>query len=149
MPIIKTAGALSSILHPSSQPHTVIIPITGSTRAPSLAACLTCTGSRATYWHLLSLLKFQFNWRLDAVAGVLIGLFKCQLHQVLVVRPRHVATQENDDIGQNLYGKTKNRRNKKKLVKSNIIICFHLILKTFVHLRSQNNSLFWSFQCVF
>lgn len=57
-----------------------------------------------SHWplYLLSLLKLQFNWGFDAVAGVLVGLFKCQLHQVLMVCPSHVATHENDNIGQNL-----------------------------------------------
>lgn len=57
--------------------------------------------------YLLSLLKLQFNGGLDAVAGVLVSLLECQVHQVLVVRPSHVSTDENNDIGQNLYRKTR------------------------------------------
>lgn len=54
--------------------------------------------------YLLSLLKLQLNRGLDTVACVLVSLFECQLHQMFVVRPCHVATHENDNIGHNLYG---------------------------------------------
>lgn len=49
--------------------------------------------------HLLVLLKLQFNGGLDAVAGVLVGLFKSQVHQVFVVRSSQVPTGEDDHIG--------------------------------------------------
>lgn len=47
-------------------------------------------------------LKLQLDGRLDAVAGVLVGLPEGQVHQVLVVRPRQVATGEDDHVGQDL-----------------------------------------------
>lgn len=65
--------------------------------------------------YLLPLLKFQLDGRFDAVAGVLVGLFKRQLHEVLVVRSCHVATQENDNICQNLF-KNRGEREKNKNV---------------------------------
>lgn len=52
--------------------------------------------------YLLMLLKLQLDGRLDAVAGVLVGLFERQLHQMLVVRPGQVTTGEDDHIGQDL-----------------------------------------------
>lgn len=48
-------------------------------------------------------LKLQFDRGLDAVAGVLVGLFKGKIHQVLVVCARHVPTDEDDDVGQDLH----------------------------------------------
>lgn len=45
------------------------------------------------------LLKLQLNGGLDTVAGVLVGLFKSQVHQVLVVRPGQVPTSEDDHVG--------------------------------------------------
>lgn len=87
-----------------------------SNRSPSLKPwnCSHHRHTRDEVWtplYLLSLLKFQFDGRFDAVAGVVIGLFKRQLHEVLVVRPCHVAAQKNDNIGQNLF---KSRGEKKK-----------------------------------
>lgn len=52
--------------------------------------------------YLLVLLKLQLNGGLDAVAGVLVGLFESQVHQVFVVRPGKVSTGEDDHVGQDL-----------------------------------------------
>jgi len=49
------------------------------------------------------LLGFQFDGRLDAVAGVLVRLFKSQIHQVFVIGSRHISTDEDDDISQDLH----------------------------------------------
>lgn len=49
------------------------------------------------------LLRFQFDGRLDAVAGVVVRLFKSQIHQVFVIGSRHISTDEDDDISQNLH----------------------------------------------
>lgn len=91
--------------------NTIIIT---TARTQSITACLTVARSPVirTYWqlYLLSFLKLQFNGGLDAVAGVLISLFQCQLHQMLVVCSRHVATQENYNVGQDLH---RNKRQKK------------------------------------
>lgn len=48
--------------------------------------------------YLLVLLKLQLNGRLDAVAGVLVGLLQRQVHQVFVVRSCQVPTDEDDDV---------------------------------------------------
>lgn len=47
-------------------------------------------------------LKLQFDGRLDAVAGVVVGLFKSKIHQVFVIRSGHISTDEYDDICQDL-----------------------------------------------
>lgn len=52
--------------------------------------------------YLLVLLKLQLDGGLDAVAGVLVGLLQCQVHQVLVVRSCQVPADEDDDVGQDL-----------------------------------------------
>lgn len=53
--------------------------------------------------YLLMLLGFQFDGRLDAVAGVVVCLFKSQIHQVFVIGSRHVSTDEDDDVSQDLH----------------------------------------------
>lgn len=65
--------------------------------------------------YLLVFLKLQLDGRLDAVAGVLVGLPEGQVHQVLVVRPRQVAAGEDDHVGQDLQRfkvETKPQQNK-------------------------------------
>lgn len=44
-------------------------------------------------------LKLQFDGRLDAIAGVVVGLFKSEIHQVFVIRSGHISTDEDDNIG--------------------------------------------------
>lgn len=83
--------------------------------------------------NLLPLLKLKLNGRLDAVAGVVVGLLQGQLHQVFVVCSCHVPTDENDDIGQNLRKKNENtkiRPQEKLIHKYNIYydICNKLII---------------------
>lgn len=58
--------------------------------------------SLCLFVYLLVLLKLQLNGGLDAVAGVLVGLFESQVHQVFVVRPGKVSTGEDDHVGQDL-----------------------------------------------
>lgn len=124
LPSLSTSSSCSSHLHmihfsfisfSATEIITIINTIIITTACTqSITACLTLTCSPVikTHWrlYLLSFLKLQFNGGLDAVAGVLISLFKCQLHQMLVVCSRHVATHENYNIGQNLHrnkGQTK------------------------------------------
>ena len=66
--------------------------------------------------YLLMLLKLQLDGRLDAVAGVLVGLPQGQVHQVLVVSPRQVPADEDDDVGQYLSArqKTTNKQTNKE-----------------------------------
>ena len=52
--------------------------------------------------YLLTLFKFQLDPGLDAIACVLICLLQGKFHEVLVVCPCQVPTDENDHIGQDL-----------------------------------------------
>lgn len=53
-------------------------------------------------FYLLTLFKFQLDPGLDAIACVLICLLQGKFHEVLVVCPRQVPTDENDHIGRDL-----------------------------------------------
>ncbi len=52
--------------------------------------------------YLLMLLELQFDGGLDAVAGVVVRLFESQIHQVFVIGSRHISTDEDDDVSQDL-----------------------------------------------
>lgn len=54
------------------------------------------------------LLEFQFDGRLDAVAGVVVRLFESQVHQVFVIGSRHISTDEDDDVSQDLQAHAQN-----------------------------------------
>lgn len=53
--------------------------------------------------YLLMLLKLQLDGRFDTVAGVVVGLFKSEIHQVFVIGPSHISTDKDDDVGQDLH----------------------------------------------
>lgn len=56
------------------------------------------------FLYLLPLLKLQLDTGFDAVAGVLVRLLQCELHEVLVVRSCQVPADKNYYICQDLGG---------------------------------------------